>query len=118
MSLRVGHHVRDARVANLPLRPHQPLRHRRRRDEERARDLVGVEPAERAERQRDLRVERQRRVAAGEDQAKAIVRDLAGVVVGLLDGPVEPRRARARRAPPPIAPGAGCGRWPCAAPSG
>ena len=88
----VGHHVRDARVANFPFRPHQPLGHRRGRNEKRARDFVGLEPAQRPKRQRDLGVERQGRMAAGEDQSQPIVRDLARVVVGFLDGPVEPRR--------------------------
>jgi hypothetical protein len=86
----VRHRIRNPGGANLSLGPHQSLRHRRRRDEEGARDLVGVEAAERPERQGDLRVERNRGMAAGKDQAKAIVGDLAGVVVGLLDGPVEP----------------------------
>ena len=50
-------------------------------------DLVGLEPAERAQRQRDLCLERERRVAAREDQPQAIVGDLARVVARLLDAP-------------------------------
>src|SRR5712691_10815596 len=48
---------------------------------------------ERAKRQRDLRVGGKRGVAAGEDQPKTIVGDLGRLVVGLLDGLVEPRRS-------------------------
>ena len=75
--LRLGHGVGNAGVADLALGADQALRHRRRRHQKGARDLVGLEAAERAERQRDLRLERQRGMAAGEDQAKAIVGDLA-----------------------------------------
>ena len=38
----------------------------------------------------DLRCERKHRVATGENQPKAIVGDLARVVIGFLEGPVEP----------------------------
>src|SRR5438874_1823990 len=38
---------RDARGLELSLRAHEPLRHRRLRDEERARDLLDLETAER-----------------------------------------------------------------------
>ena len=87
--------------------------------EKRARDLVGLEAAERAQRQRDLGLERQRRVAAGEDQPQPIVGDLAGVVesgssmVRLnRDGAVRVERFLGRRLP------RGCGRWPCGGRSG
>jgi hypothetical protein len=69
----------DAGVADLPLRAHEPLRHRRLRHEERPRDLARLEPAERAQRERDLRVDRKRGMAAGEDEAQALVGD-GGVV--------------------------------------
>ena len=75
----VRHGVRNARVADLRLRAYEPLRHRGRRHQERARDLVRLEPAERPERERDLRLDRQRRVAAGEDQPEPIVRDLVRI---------------------------------------
>ena len=89
----VGHGIRDSRVANLTLCPHDPLRHRRWRDQKRACDLVGLEAAERAKRQRDLRLGGKRGVTAGEDQPETIVGDLGRIVVGLLDGLVEPRRS-------------------------
>ena len=88
----VGHDVRNARVANLPFRPDEPLGHRRRRNEKRACDFVSVEAAERSERQRYLGFQGEGRMAAGENQPKPIIRDFGRVVVGLLDGPVEPRR--------------------------
>ena len=79
----VGRHdVRDARVADLPLRPHEPLLHRRLGGEEGAGDLRRAQAAQRAERQRDPRLGRERRVAAGEDQPQPVVRD--GAVVHLV----------------------------------
>ena len=78
--VQVGHAVRNAGVADFALGAHQPLGHRGLRDEKRPRDLVRFEAAQRPERQRDLRLRRQRRVAAREDQAKAIVGDVAGIV--------------------------------------
>ena len=47
--------VRDPGVADLALGADQALRHRRLGNEERARDLRGAEPAEEAQRERDLR---------------------------------------------------------------
>ena len=48
---------RDARILDLPLRPREPPLHRLLGNEERARDLLGAQPAERAQGQRDLRLE-------------------------------------------------------------
>ena len=90
--LRVGHRVRDARVADLGLRADEALRHGRGRHEKRARDLVRLEAAQRAKRERDLRLGGQRRVAAGEDQPEAIIGDLGRIVVGLLGGRAQLRR--------------------------
>jgi len=66
---------RDSRSPDLLLRPHEPLRHRRLRHEERAGDLVRREAAEGSQGQRDLRLGRQCRVTAREDQAQPLVRD-------------------------------------------
>ena len=52
--------VRDARVADLRLGARQPLRHRRLRHQEGARDLGGGQAAEQAQGQRDARRRRQR----------------------------------------------------------
>ncbi len=65
--------VRDPRVADLALCAHEPLGHRRLGHEEDACDLGGGQTAERAQRQRDLRLEAQRRVTAGEDQPQPVV---------------------------------------------
>ena len=87
---------RDPGRPDLGLRPRQPALHRLARDEERPRDLGGRQAAERAQRQRHLRLERQRRMAAGEDQLQPLVGD---------------RRRRPSRPPPPRAPRAGAS-WP------
>ena len=73
------HFVRDARVADLGLRAHDALRDGRRRGEEGVRDLLGLQPADLAQGQRHLRVGRERRVAAGEDEAQAVVLDGLGI---------------------------------------
>jgi hypothetical protein len=66
---------RDPGVADLALRAYEPLGHRRLGHEERARDLLRGQPAERAQRQRDLCVERERRMAAREQQLEPLVGD-------------------------------------------
>ena len=63
--------------------------------EERLRDLLGGEAADLAQRERHLRVGRQRRVAAGEDEAQAIVLDVF-VVPGRRCRREWPRPARRR----------------------
>ena len=111
---------RDAGVADLALRANEPLRHRRLGDEERTRDLVGRQAAERAQRQGDLRVERERGMAAREDELEALVgegglvhrspahgfrcdrqqvrlRDERPVAADAVDRPVARGRRRARR---------------------
>ena len=70
-----GHGERDPGAADLRLGPRQPPLHRLGRDEERRRDLLGREPAERAQRQRHLRLARQRGMAAREQQLQAFVGD-------------------------------------------
>ena len=78
---RVGRHAeRDPGRADLALRPHEPLRHRRLRDEEGRGDLRCREAADLAQRERDLHVERERRVAAGEDEREPLVGDRAHLV--------------------------------------
>ena len=69
--------------ADLPLRSHEPLRHRRLGDEEGVRDLGRREAADLAQRQRDAALGGERRVAAGEDEGEPVVGDRAHVV--LLD---------------------------------
>ena len=69
------HAKRDSGVLDLALRADEALRHRGLRDEERAGDLLRLEAAQRPQCERDLRVERERRMAAGEDELEALVRD-------------------------------------------
>ena len=69
------HAKRDAGGFYLALRAHEPLGHGRLGDEEGARDLLGGQPAQRPERKRDLGVERERRMAAHEDELQPLVGD-------------------------------------------
>jgi hypothetical protein len=67
------HSVRDSGVSDLGFAADDPLGHRRLGHEERAGDLGRRQAAEQAEGERDARRGRERRVAAGEDQAEAVV---------------------------------------------
>ena len=75
----------DAGIVDLPLRSHQPLRHGRRWNEKRARDFVGFEAAQRTKGQCDLGFERERGVAAGEDQSEAVIGNVGCIDVGSFD---------------------------------
>ncbi len=86
-----GNTIWNAGVPNLSLGAYEALGHRGCRDEKGSSDFLGLETAERAQGQRDLRIECERRVAAREDEAKTIVRDLVGEVLWLVD------RAKERR---------------------
>jgi len=66
---------RDARRLDFSLRAHESLRHRLLGNEERTSNFLRPQPAERPQRQRDLRVELERGMAAGEDELEALVRD-------------------------------------------
>ena len=106
--VRGRHPQRDAGVADLSLRADEPLRERRLRDEERARDLRRRQPAEQAQRQRHLRVGGERRVAAGEDQLEPLVGNHGLLVLrvgrGQLLQPSEELRLACQRplAPDPV----------------
>ena len=78
------HAIGDARVLDLVLGAHQPLRHGRGRHQERARDLLGGEAAQRAQGERDLRLGGERRVTAGEDQPQPLVGHRALLAVAHL----------------------------------
>ena len=80
------HFIGNARVADLGLGAHDALRDRRGRRQVSARDLLGRQAADLAQRQRDLRVGRQRRVTAGEDQAQPIIFDVRMLVCDLGSG--------------------------------
>ena len=67
------HPVGDVGFHDLAFGADDPLGHRRLGDQERRGDLLGGEARDRAQGQRDLRLLGQRRVAAREDQAKAVI---------------------------------------------
>jgi hypothetical protein len=69
------HLVRDPRIADLALCADDALGDRGRGAQERAGDLFSGEAADLAQRERDLCVWRQRRVAAREHQTQPIVLD-------------------------------------------
>jgi hypothetical protein len=69
------HGERDARRLDFGLGPGEAPFHRLGRDQEGPRDLFGGEPAHGAERKRDLRLDRERRMAAHEDELKPFVGD-------------------------------------------
>jgi hypothetical protein len=73
--VRRWHPERDPGRPDLALGPHQPLRHRALRHQEGAGDLLGGEPAQGAQGERHLGLDRERRVAAGEDELQALVRE-------------------------------------------
>ena len=114
--VRRRHPQRNGRVADLPLRPHQPLRERRLRDEKSPGDLRRRQTAEQAQRQRHLRLGGERRVAAGEDQLEPFVGDhgllVFGVGWGQLLEPAEELRLACERslAPDAIDRAVACGR--------
>ena len=78
---------RDPGSTDLGLRPGEAACHRRLRDEERARDLRGRETADHAQRQCDLSVGSNRRVAASEQQRELIVDQLVRAQVGVDPAP-------------------------------
>ena len=87
------HRERDARGADLRLGPHESLRHGGLGHEERVRDLGCRQAAQQPQRQRHLRLGRERRVTAGEDQPQPLVGHarrhgllVGGLVVGRRDG--------------------------------
>jgi hypothetical protein len=86
----LGQHVvgreaeRNARGADLGLRADEALGHRGLGDQERVGDLGGRQAAEETQGERDLRVGRERRVTAGEDQPQPLVGDARRLLVGLL----------------------------------
>ena len=79
---------RDARLAKGPLRPHDALGDGRLRDEERARDLRGLQPPEQAERERNARLGREHRMAGYEDEAEEVVPHVVEGRVEIHHGPL------------------------------
>ena len=105
---RVGRRLldRDAGEPDLLLRPHQPLRDRRLRHQQRAGDLGDGQAADEPQRERHLRLGRQRRMTAGEHEPEALVGDHRGVLARqvanrLLQVAREQRLLVAQRGLPP-----------------
>src|ERR671922_612913 len=73
------HADRDRGLADLALGADEPLRERWLGEQERTRDLGRLQAADEPERERDLRLRRERRVAAREDEAQPLVGDRARV---------------------------------------
>ena len=80
-----GHPVRDPGLADLAFGPHQALGHGRLRHQEGAGDRPGLQAAQQTEGEGHLRLDRQRRMAAGEDQAQSVVAHGTGLLGGLVD---------------------------------
>ena len=106
--VRRRHAIGDAGIADLVLGAHEPLRHRRFGYEEGARDLGRRQTRERAQRERDLRLDRERRVTTREDQPEAIVFDATVVArrwivgAGRTSPPPAVSAAPRRRAAQPV----------------
>ena len=83
--VRGRHPVGDAGVADLVLGPDQALGHGRLGHQERPGDLGRAQAGQRAQGQRDPGLQRQGRMAAGEDQPQPVVGDAALVVIGGAD---------------------------------
>ncbi len=103
---RPRHAVRDPRLHDLPLGTHDPLRGRGLRRKERARDLPRGQPENGPQRERDLRLARERGMAAREDQPEAVV-GLARRLPGVRADALQQRLVAALAAPSvdPPAPG-------------
>jgi hypothetical protein len=80
------HGERDAGVLDLRLGAGEAALHRLGGDEEGGGDVLGAQPAEGAQRERDLGLGRERRMTAGEDELQALVADGHGLFDLVLDG--------------------------------
>ena len=92
------HAKRDPAGLDLALRADEPLGHGRLGDEEGAGDLLRLEAAQSPQRERDLGIERERRMAAGEDELEPLVRNRRLVHV-VLPGLRHVEQATLRREP-------------------
>ena len=81
-----GHAVGDAGGLHLALGAHESLVHGRLGGQEATSDRGDLEAAHRAQGERDASVERERGVAAGEQQPQPIVGDGAAVVAAVVSG--------------------------------
>ena len=101
----VGRHAeRNPRLANAALRADEPLGERPLGNEERAGDLGCREAGDLAQREGHSGVDRERRVAAREEQREALVRDRAHVGVLLGRNVLEPGEQLGLACERPVAP--------------
>src|SRR5581483_1693491 len=82
--LQFGDDVGNPSVADLAFGADEPLRHGFFGNEESSGDFVGFQATESPKRESDLRIEAQRRMAAGENQTKAFVWNFIADQVGLV----------------------------------
>jgi len=82
---RIGHCERNSRIADLSFRAYEALRHRGSGNEKRPRDFIGLQSTERAQRQRHLRFQGERRMTTSKDQTQAVVRNFTVVEIGFID---------------------------------
>ncbi len=75
-----GGQIRDAPVADEAFGPHDPLGDGRLGHHEGTGDLGRREPGDQTQRQGDLRLLRQGRVAAREDQSQTVIRDSRRII--------------------------------------
>ena len=110
------HLERNVRLGERALGADDALRDGRLGHEKGARDLVGGQAAEQAQRERDARLGREHRMAGGEDETQQVVADVGSSSVG-VEGPASrfPVRLRARGRAPRACVRAACrgaaGRW-------
>jgi hypothetical protein len=116
------HFERHVRRRKRALGAHDPLLDRRLGHEERARDFVGGETAEQAQRQRDARFGREHGMTRGEDQAQQVVAEfiverfgerILGIQLALVHFPPEMLVLRVLHlAPANMIDRADASRWP------
>ena len=80
--VRVGHPVGDVGLGDLGLRPADPLADGGLGNQEHAGDVDRGQPADGSQGQRDLRLGREGRVAAGEQQPQAVIATVSFVIIG------------------------------------
>lgn len=86
MATRARNLERYTGLGQRALDPHDALGNRRRRHQERARNLLGGQAAEQTQRDRNARLGGEYRMACGEDQTQQIVADVVvdrGIQTGL-----------------------------------
>src|SRR5439155_3007758 len=79
-----GDNIRNSRITYFAFGGHQPVRHGRQRYKKSPRNLVGLKAAQCAQGQSRLRLWGKRRMAAGNNQTKAVIGNFIFIVVRLF----------------------------------